>query len=150
MLLPFDRDLVDPEPLLEWIGELGVAVEFERLDRYPRRPLILSSYQHEPPLIRIYQYLPVEDQFNLICQRQAGYYGPWFCLHLAYRLYYYLETEDLYELPLDWRSRLFGGMQSLDERAYAFAKDLLGCRYNPARFDSYLDSCFQPGGSFDL
>ncbi|MDP8245118.1 MAG: hypothetical protein P9L94_13625 [Candidatus Hinthialibacter antarcticus] len=145
--LPFDRDLVNPEGLLQWIKELGIEVEFSDSDQYPRRPVMFSAYQMEPPRIRIYRYSTVEEQFNLISQQQAGYYGPWYCLHLAFRLYFHLEINGMYETPRSWRHKLFGGMESLEERAYAFAHELLGCRYNPARFDYYIDKALEPGGT---
>ncbi|MBI1387997.1 MAG: hypothetical protein GC154_06075 [bacterium] len=147
MNLPYDGDLVNPDSLIEWIEESGVGVEFHQNEQFPRSPVLLSEYRVEPPTIHIYRYPLIEDRMNLICQQQAGYFGPWYCLHLAFRFYFHLELSGEYEIERSWRDRLFGGLASLDERAYAFTQNLLSTRYNPARFDVYLERSLTPGAT---
>jgi len=145
MKLPLDLDLCTQESLLEWINGLDVTLDIQELDRYPSRPLIFSDYSNDPPLITIYHYLPMENWLNLMSQRSVGYYGPWYCLHIAYRLYFYLEFNGLFEIERKWYHDLFGGLETIEARAYRFTKDFLGTLRHPSRFDSQVRLAFQPG-----
>ncbi len=144
MQLLYDRDIETPESLLEWVKETGVTLVMEERGRYPTRPLLFSEYQYDPPTIRVYRYLPMEEWLNLMCQHHVGYYGPWYCLHVAFRFYYHLEMYGLYEIERSWFQRLFGKLDTLDERAYLFAKQVLGALHSPARFDAVVEQSFRP------
>lgn len=144
MDLPYDPDLVHPEALLEWIGETDVEHQLLEIDQYPRRPLLLSDYRLDPPRIRVYRYLPIEDWLNLACQRQAGFYGPWYYLHLAFRFYCHLEINGMYEVERKWFHRLLGRLSSLEDRAYHFTQTILETRFPPHRFDQFVERSFIP------
>ncbi|RJP19297.1 MAG: hypothetical protein C4527_27350 [Candidatus Omnitrophota bacterium] len=142
--LPFDRELVTPESLLEWIEELNVKLDIVELDRYASRPLVFSEYRFDPPTIIIYRYLPMEDWLNLISQQYVGYYGPWYFLHIAQRLYDHLELNGLYEIERKWYHRFFGRLASIEERSHRFAQQFLGTLFSPTRFDEVVERSFRP------
>ena len=144
MLLPYDRELTQPESLLEWVNELGVKLEILEIDGYPSRPLIFSKYQLSGPSIVIYRYLPMEDWLNLMCQQYVGFYGPWYFLHLAHRIYDHLELSGLFELKRSWWQVLFGRLSSTEERAYRFTQQILGTLHSPMRFDEVVERGFRP------
>lgn len=147
MDLPLDRDLQTPESLLKWIRELDVQLDIRELNSYPSRPLIFSDYLFDPPTIVIYRYLPLEDWLNLTSQRCVGYYGPWYFLHIAFRLYYHLEFNGLFEIERKWRHRLTGRLDSVESRAYQFVREVLGTLRHPSRFDAQVARSYQPGGA---
>ncbi len=143
-LLPFDREIETPESIVEWIEELGITLDIREIDRYATRPLLLSKYQFEPPVITIYRYLPMEEWLNLISQQQVGYYGPWYFLHIAQRLYEHLELNGLYEVERRWYHRLFGSLSTIEERASYFSKEFLGTVRSPQIFDEILERSYRP------
>jgi len=145
MDLPLDEELLTPESLAAWIRHLGIRLDLRELDALPARPLVFSEYRLEPPTIVIYRYQPLEEWLNLICQRHVGYYGPWYFLHAAYRLYFHLELNGLYEIERKWHHRCFHRLGTLEERAYRFTREILGTQHDPARFDREVEKGFQPG-----
>lgn len=144
MELPLDRDLQTPESILAWIREIGVRLDIRELDKYPGRPLIFSQYDYDPPVITIYRYRPLEDWLNLMSQRTVGYYGPWYFLHIAFRLYFHLEMHGLYEIERKWYHRCLSRLDTLEARAYRFTRELLGTLHHPSRFDAQIGRSFQP------
>lgn len=147
MDLPLDRDLQTPESLLEWIDKLGVHLDIREFNSYPARPLVFSDYIFDPPSIAIYRYLPLDDWLNLVSQRSVGYYGPWYFLHIAYRLYYHLEMTGLFEIERKWYHHYLGQLDTIEARAYRFVRDILGTLRHPARFDAQVERYYQPGGT---
>ncbi|MGC9328271.1 MAG: hypothetical protein ACP5I1_11600 [Candidatus Hinthialibacter sp.] len=145
MDLPLDPDLQTPESILQWIGELNVRLDIRQLNSYPARPLVFSDYILEPPAIVIYRYLPMEDWLNLMCQRSVGYYGPWYFLPITHRLYYHLELNGLFEIERKWHHRCFGRLETLEDRAHRFVKEILGLLSHPSKFDVQVNRAFQPG-----
>lgn len=145
MDLPLDYELNTPESILQWIEELGVTLQIHTLNRYPDRPILLSSYRYEPPMIHIYRYEPLEEWLNLMSQRRIGYYGPWYFIHIGYRLYYHLELNGIYSIEPKWYHRLFGELNTIDKRAWIFTKEILGTLHDPERFDKEVEKAFQPG-----
>lgn len=143
-VLPLERDLKNPESLLEWVDELGVELDMREVDGFPSRPLVLSDYRMSGPVIVIYRYLPMEDWFNLLSQHHVGFYGPWYCLHIAHRLYYHLELSGEYEIPRQWYHRMLGMLVTIEDRAYHFTREVLGTLHSPRRFDQALEKAFQP------
>ncbi|MEW6234464.1 MAG: hypothetical protein AB1656_03685, partial [Candidatus Omnitrophota bacterium] len=131
-----------------WIRQLGLEVDIQELDRCPVRPFILSEYQLSPPKIIVYRYLPIEDCLNLTSQHAAGYYGPWYFLHIAYQFYFHLELNGFYELERRWFHRLFGLIGSIEDRAYRFSKNILGTLHSPKRFDDAVEQSFRPSSAF--
>ncbi len=144
MKLPYDPDLQKPEALLDWIKDMEVEIDIQTLDRYPTPPLVFSEYYYDPPQITIYRYLPMEDWLNLMSQHYAGYYGPWYFLHIAYRFYFHLEMNGDYEVPRTWLHQLFGVRNTIEKRAYYFTHKTLGTLFPPQRFDGAVERCFQP------
>lgn len=145
MQLPYDTDLQVPESLIEWIDSQDVVLDIREIEGYPQRPLIFSSYQYEPPTITIYRYLPMEDWLNLMSQQQVGYYGPWYYLHVAYRFYFYLEMNGLFEIERKWYHILFGLLNTIEKRANRFVQDMLQTQHSPDRFDKSVVRSFIPG-----
>ncbi|MGI6455890.1 MAG: hypothetical protein ACOX5R_09780 [bacterium] len=145
MFLPYDQDLETSEAIEEWLKDLGIQLETIECSGYPPRPLIFSKYQPHPPAIVLYRYPLMEDWLNLVSQQYAGYYGPWYYLHIVHRLYYHLELNGLYELERRWYHYLFGSLATLEDRAYHFTKLTLGTLHNPRKFDEMVEKSFQPG-----
>ncbi len=145
MELPLDRDLRTPDSILAWIKELGVQMDIRELNGFPSRPLVFSEYRYDPPTIIIFRYLPMEDWLNLMSQRSVGYYGPWFFLYIAYRLYFHLEMHGLYEIERRWYHRCFGQLDTIEDRAYRFVREILGTLTHPLQFEIQVNRAFQPG-----
>ncbi len=145
MQLPYDRDLQIPDSLIEWIESQGVTLDIREIEGYPQRPLIFSDYQLEPPVITIYRYRPMEDWLNLMSQQQVGYYGPWYYLHAAYRFYFHLEMNGLFEIDRTWFHNLFGLNNTIEKRAHRFVRDTLHTLHPPERFDRIVEKSFRPG-----
>lgn len=145
MHLPYDPDLQIPDSLIEWIETQGVTLDIREIDGYPQRPLIFSAYQLEPPVITIYRYRMMEDWLNLMSQQQVGYYGPWYYLHVAYRFYFHLEMNGLFEIDRTWFHNLFGLNNTIEKRAYRFVRDTLHTQHHPERFDRGVEISFRPG-----
>lgn len=144
MMLPYDDELTTPESLLALIGQEDVSLDIREIDDYPRRPLVFSEYFLDPPTIVVYRYLPAEKWMNLLCQQTVNYYGNWYYLHIAYRFYYYLEINDLYTVKGKWYHWLFGGLETLDERAYYFTQHILGTLHSPRKFDEAVERSYYP------
>lgn len=119
-------------------------MDIREIDEYPKRPLIFSQYQLEPPTIIIYRYLPAEQWLNLLCQQTIYYYGPWYYLHIAFRFYFHLEINGYYEIERKWHQYLFGKLSSLEERAYFFTQQILGTRHSPEQFDEAIEKSYRP------
>lgn len=147
MKLPYDDELLSQEALDDWLRELGVEVEIRECGGYPARPPVFSEYRLEPPQIIVYRYPLMEDWLNLMSQHHAGYYGPWYYLHIAFRLYFHLEMNGLFEIERKWYHQLFGQLTSLEDRAYHFTKSILGTMHNPRKFDETVEKSFRPGFS---
>ncbi len=144
MLLPYDRELQEPESLLEWIDELPVQLEIKEIDDYPKRPLIFSEYRLAGPAIVIYRYLPLEDWLNMLAQQYVGFYGNWYYLHIAYQLYFHLETSGEYEIKRGILDYLMGSLSTLEDRAHAFTRQVLGTLHNPAKYYEMVEKSFRP------
>lgn len=145
MHLPYDDDLLSPEALEDWVRELNVLLDLREMSGYPSRPLIFSQYRLDPPAITVYRYPLMEDWLNLMSQHHAGYYGPWYSLHIAFRLYFHLELSGLYEIERKWYHSLFGRLSTIDDRAYLFTRQILGTNQHPRRFDDFVEKSFRPG-----
>ncbi|MDX9753286.1 MAG: hypothetical protein RBU29_04955 [bacterium] len=146
MLLPYDEELQNPESLIAWVQDEGARLDLLEIDDYPKRPLLFSEYRLEPPTITVYRYLPAEPWLNLLCQHSIQYYGPWYSIFIAYRFYFYLELNGLYEIERTWRDRLWGHLASLEDRAFHFTQQILGTLHNPIRFEQAIEKSYQPLG----
>lgn len=144
MHLPYDRELNQPESLVEWIAELGVELDIREIDDYPKRPLIFSEYRLAGPKIVIYRYLPLEDWLNMLAQNQIGFYAPWYYLHIAHQLYFHLEASGEYEIERGFFDQLFGSLSTIEDRANLFTKQVLGTLRNPGLYYKIVEQSFKP------
>lgn len=143
--LPYDRELEDPAALVEWIKEEGVRLDIREMPGYPTVPLHFSEYHDEPPTIVVFRYSLMDDWLNMVCQTRVGYYGPWYFLHVAYYFYFYLELNGRYEIERKWYHQIFGALSTIEDRAYHFARIILGTLHHPRKFDEMVITSFRPG-----
>ncbi len=134
--LPEGIDPTDGQSLIDWAEELGVAVRFEIVDRFPAVPLRLSEYTHRPPEIRIWRYLPWEPWLQQICENQVLMVAPWYLVYLTRELYRYLESHDLFAYRAPWyRLDLCWKWRNTEGRADSFTEEVLGLIRPSRRLD---------------
>ena len=119
-------------------------MDIREINEYPKRPLIFSNYQLDPPTIIIYRYLPAENWLNLLSQHTIHYYGPWYYLFVAFRFYFHLEINGYYEIERKWHHHLFGKLCTLEERAYHFTQQVLGTLHSLERFEEAVEKSYKP------
>ena len=136
----------DSQTLIDWIEELGIAVQFEIVDGFPTLPLRLSDYDMHPPRIRVWRYLPWEPWLQEVCERSVRFVAPWFLIFLARELYRHLESQGLYELQAPWyRPGRQWAWRTLERRADAFAVDILGMIRSPGILDAIIEESLTIG-----